>query len=80
MQIEEKALIEEKTLIEEKALNAKRYEDLLNAIFALMAELSIPPPRNSFCSSFCPLFSPLFFPLLLEPVPSNCFALSGCAI
>jgi len=36
--------IEDKALIEEKALNAKRHEDLLNAIFSLMAKLSIPPP------------------------------------
>jgi len=44
MQIEEKALMEEKVLIKEKALNAKRHEDLLNAIFALTAKFSIPPP------------------------------------
>jgi len=36
--------VKEKTLIEEKTLNAKRHENLLNVIFALMAKLSIPPP------------------------------------
>ena len=44
MQIEAKALLEEKALSKEKALNAKHYEDLLNAIFAPIAQLSIPPP------------------------------------
>jgi len=44
MQIEEKALMEEKVLIEEKPLDAKHHEDLLNAIFAFTAKLSIPPP------------------------------------
>ena len=63
--------IEEKVLIEQKALNARRHEDLLNAIFAVTAKLSIPSPWNNFCSLFCTLFSPLFF--------NNCFALSDCA-
>jgi len=44
-QLKEEISEVKQTLTEEKAHNAKRHEDLLNAIFALTVKFSTPPPK-----------------------------------